>query len=148
MNKEEQRNELDALCEEVVKKREHAATAQGHYENLLQQYPEVVAAKSAVQEIKTELKTTEDRLRNATAEAHESGVILPHGLRIRETTKLIYDEAAMFAWCKNYAPCFIQLDKVCFERALKAEAIHPPGAERTTKVTGTIPTALVIEENE
>lgn len=143
----ERMTELDELCKEVADLRKRQGEADTQYTKLLDLHPEITAAKQEAGDLKTELKSTEERLRVAAAEASDLGIALPHGLKVRKSTTFHYDGFVVYDWCLRYAPCFLMLDVPRFEKALKAGAIWPQFVDEEQETHGTIPTRL-LEENE
>lgn len=124
----------------VAQTRLALAEAQAEYKQRLAEFEAANAGLiENINVLKLNATQFEDELREmALAEFAATGAKkLPHGIGIRVTTKLDYDESKAFEWAKSHGLA-LRLDAKAFERIAKADA--PDFVQVVEVPTVTLPT--------
>lgn len=131
---------LTALAAQVASRRAAYAEAKAQWDALVAAFEEQHAgARESMEATKSALADEEAQLRDAALAEHRlTGYKkLPHGIGIRITTKLDYDENDAFEWAKSHELA-LKLDAKAFEKIAKADT--PDFVQVLEVPTATLPT--------
>lgn len=140
---------LDKIKEyaELISKKESAKDGMDTIVFNIKHSPAYIILEDSLNKIEPEIKALDSEIREgAIAKFATDGNKKPwDGIGIRETTKVDYDKALAFDWCKTNLPDALIIDKKKFTKVIVA--MDGAGADLPEHITvKTVPTATISKD--